>query len=269
MGTTPEQESRPPIGDKEVQVFEYLPGKHTYRTTMECNDVPGAFADVLKRIAPLGINVVSISTTRMPNGKSAFISIFAEMKKPRSPREIQRKVRASSFADKVKVEEGDCLIVAKDPFPLMYTGHRAILFWQEHLSATLKAMRETFDTGGEVMLFEQGYATGKSGVATLQSVLGRDKILENANVLANVLTASGWGKVVSANVELSPFRARIQIEDNFECAGQKSLEPYSQFLRGFFVGSTEDLVGMPVRCTETKCIAAGGSCCEFELAAKE
>jgi predicted hydrocarbon binding protein len=164
----------------------------------------------------------------------------------------------------------DGVLVSKELFPIrMGTGHRVMVIRTGLMSKVLKSTRESFGSGGDLIVYNEGYAAGKSDAETFVKLIGKSKYIEHATLLVQLRTALGWGRATFVEFQVSPFKARAKVEDSFECADQKSSKPFSQFLRGHFAGLASGVMGADVHCKETKCVAMGDPYCEFELEQKQ
>jgi predicted hydrocarbon binding protein len=56
------------------------------------------------------------------------------------------------------------------------------------------------------------------------------------------------------------------MSNNFECEGQQSDKPNSQFIRGHIAGLFSNMLNEDLDCRETKCMALGDPYCEFVIA---
>ena len=255
---------------REIPVFTYAPGKTAYHISTRLKNEPGALTSVLGRMADEKINLVSIAASVRPEDEEAAVSIFAfPSGKALAPAQVKRLVDSSPSVLWSRVDAAKGGMIIEDAFPVtMGTGDRVMILRTELFASMLKAVRDTYGTGGDVIVFGQGLASGRSDAEALARAVGRDEAVAHMAELASLYTALGWGRVTLEALEISPLRARFRLGQNMECVGQSSKRPCSQFMRGHLTGVAEVLLGVKAECTEVECVAKGDACCVFEVVAE-
>jgi len=108
---------------------------------------------------------------------------------------------------------------------------------------------------------ELGEAHGRKMNEHMPSTSVKEKV--SATLYA--LQAQGWGRFRIFSYRGSSMS--ISIKDNFECTSTKTIPGYrNSFIRGFLEGIMNELAGKTFTCEESKCIKAGSSVCQFDLA---
>ncbi len=255
-----------------MQTFQYVPGKLTYRIVVTTKDEVGALADVVQRVAALGVNFTSECGANYPEFNLALIVLYGEESKKRpTPEAIKKAVLASPTVVEAKVESTtDGLLMEGDLFPLRFpSGRRAVIVGLDNWGGMLRRMRDEFGSGGETIAYEEGVAAGKADAKGLVKTIGLEGIMGNIPRIGELYTAHGWGRMVYTKVKVSPFRGVMRLEGSFECVENRSKTPYSRFMRGHFVGLVSEIFGIDVVCRETKCVAMGDPYCEFVSTLRE
>ena len=106
------------------------------------------------------------------------------------------------------------------------------------------------------------------GRRTYEYSKGQEITLDNSvDVLDGVLSARGWGRLVSMKVTETP--KEVTYESTFThciiCHNRKAQEPICDVVRGIFAGWLETFVGKKASsCIEVECGAMGGNSCVFK-----
>jgi len=152
------------------------------------------------------------------------------------------------------------------PFHLSWgTGDRAFMGRSAYVAKMLSEIRERFGTGGEKIVYDEGYAWGKESLAEMTARMGGEFVLSNLENVMMLYQAQGWFKVERVERNERTGAVMVDASENFECMGEKSKRPHSQFVRGHLAGAFTAILGTEMACVEKRCIAAGGRLCEFAL----
>jgi len=249
------------------------PGANLFQLAIQLRDVPGALGDLTILLGKSGINIlggiVCPPKSDTP-GDTPFrmLEVFVESSdRELSTSSIERLIESCPYTYEVKVRRSrDGLIVDSMSFPLrLDQGQRAILIRKDVISASMREVRQVFSTGGDVMLYKQGYAAGKSDAEELIRIFGEESILEKLEELVNLYSSLGWGRARITSVDFEALSAKIKVDQSFECMSQSSTKPYSQFLRGHLAGLTSGVLSIEMKCEEIACAAVGNPACEFLL----
>lgn len=252
---------------KETIGYHYNPGKKVFLISVDLKNVPGALASVASILSGAGVNTLS-GFTAMGGGKENGIwGFFAEAEKDLHSVQLKQLMDKSPYVTKSTVVEGTGgLVVDTIHFPLkLNSGESVILARKEIFGDMFKRLGEMFGSGGEAIVFEEGEATGESDGRRLIEIFGKDTAQQSIPELSMLYLSLGWGRPELIRFNPQPFGATIRLFDSFECSGQKSSKPNSQFVRGHMTGLINVLFEKQVKCKETKCLAQGDECCEFVL----
>ncbi len=253
---------------KDVIVFLHDPRKTFFHVVVELKNEPGAIASVANSLAGTKINMLSGFISAESERKEGVWSFFAEAKTADvSKDQIKNLIGSSPYILDVLVNQSrDGTLVEKVHFPLAYnTGQRSLLITQKGFSQMLKKIRDTFGSGGDVIVYDEGYTLGNSDAAGFTSAGQRENTKQ---LLANILdgfSALGWGRAELISFDPDLFRIVIRMRESMECFGQNAPRPYSHFIRGNLAGLFSRLTDGKVNCEETKCISTGDEYCEFSV----
>lgn len=242
---------------------------------VELRDVPGALADLSLLLGKSKINILGgfICAAKTQGEKDDNVSyrqmgLFVETEdREMTASNLESMVKSCPFTYRVKVKgSNDGLIVDSLSFPLRLSqGQRAILMRKDVIAASMREVRQVFSSGGDVILYKQGYAAGKSDAEELIRIFGQDNLLEKLEELVNLYSSLGWGRARIVGVDFESLSAKIRVDQSFECLSQRSSKPFSQFLRGHLAGLTSGVLSTEMKCEETSCVSLGNSYCEFVL----
>ncbi len=259
---------------KEIISYVYKPRARLFHIVLQLRDVPGALADITVSLAKYKVNILGgfISGIEDPKEKDKVdrsVGLFVEAQnREMTAQQIKGLIQDSAYASEITVRESnDGLIVDSLNFPLKLSqGQRAIVMRSEVIASSMNEIRQIFNTGGDVMLYKQGFSAGQNDAEELIRIFGEGSVLNRIEDLVNLYSSLGWGKARIAEVEFEKLSARIRIDENFECMGQeKKSKPYSQFVRGHLAGLSTHLFATEMKCTEVKCASMGDPYCEFLL----
>lgn len=258
---------------KEVMTYLYKPGANLFHLVVQLRDVPGALGDLTMLLGKSGVNILGgiICPPRAEitsDRPYRIIEVFVEaQQRDLTTSALEGIVKSCPYTYHTNVKRSkEGLIVDSMSFPLkLGQGQRAILIRKDVISASMKEVRQVFDTGGDVMLYKQGYAAGKSDAEELIRIFGEESILDKLEELVNLYSSLGWGRAKILSVNFESLSAKIRIEQNFECMSQTSSKPYSQFVRGHLAGLTSGVLSAEIKCEEVACVGTGNFACEFLL----
>jgi predicted hydrocarbon binding protein len=179
--------------------------------------------------------------------------------------ELKEKISsAHGVLDSIVVESKDGFLVDGIHFPLVLnSGDRVVLMRAEYLPRMFEMIRKKFGTGGETIVFDQGFAYGKATWADVTVKFGPGFARSNLRLVLKLYQALGWLRLEGIEWDEGSRSVTIRTSGSSECEGRKSSAPYSQFVRGHLSGALTAILGKETTCKETRCIAAGDQLCEF------
>jgi predicted hydrocarbon binding protein len=262
---------------KEVMVYHHSAGKRIFQGSVWLRNVPGALASVSALLAKSGCNLIATSSSNIAGTDLAEWAFFGEAGKGwAGPQKTQELINRSPDVVKSVLEEGiEGMVIDTLHYPLrLSTGEPAMVIGRKAFRDMFDRILSAFGSGGRVIIYELGVASGLESNKHFAQVLGRDSIERRISYLVSLYTAQGWGRVERTKgprpgSSLHPFRGTVRIYDSFECAGMKSKTPNSDFLRGHIEGFARALTGKEIRCEETKCVSMGDAYCQFEAIEKQ
>ncbi|MDG6951153.1 MAG: hypothetical protein JRN12_04845 [Nitrososphaerota archaeon] len=254
-------------GARGIPIFVYAPGEEMLRITSVHKNVPGSFSDLISRISEAKLNILSMTTSVMPGEKSATMTLVVENAGGLALSEIKSKLEPSALVPSIEVElPKSGLLVESKHFPIVMSGgERLVLMRTDMFLQMILGLKKTFGTGGDVILYRMGYTYGETAMKKLVSLMGKPYLRQNFNELVGIYTALGWSKPLFTKLVPEGPEAVARVEDSFECAGQRSALPASQFLRGHMTAVMDAVWGKRFRSKESKCLACGDGFCEFEF----
>lgn len=249
---------------KEETPYYFAPGKSLFQIALSFSDRAGSLAKVLNLMEPR-VKLLETTIHALPD-KTCVLSAVAEARSADETAEtIRSLVISSGFVLDAEVLKGrDGVLVDTFHNGLAAGGEALVIIRRHAFTRMLDRVYRILGSGGEVLLFEQGVAVGRTNGKAFVEVLGVDSVRKNLEYLRNNLTAQGWGNV---SVRTSPgSEARtIVIRDCFECSSNEGRRTGCLFFKGYIVGNTSAVFGREFTVEETKCVLRGGDACEFQV----
>jgi predicted hydrocarbon binding protein len=248
-------------------VIAYSKELQLFQVRARIKNAPGTFADVLQRLAEGGLNLSSAYTTFESGTDVTAFSVFGESSKSRSGRRLEQLVKGISGVVEAAVEgSSDGLLLEKGIYPVAEaTGDRLVLFDAHVFSAALSKVRTLLGPGGDLVLFEEGKGAGRAHAKSYVEKFGSEAVRGFAPEFPKGYASLGWSSLDLEIERVNPLLETITMRNCFECEGQKSTVPYSQFTRGHVAGAMETLLGRGVECTEVRCSAKGDDSCVLRV----
>ncbi|MDG6919898.1 MAG: hypothetical protein JRN59_00025 [Nitrososphaerota archaeon] len=254
---------------KDVNVYLFDPTRKYFHIMIELENVPGALKGVLTVMSGLGLNILGSFTSVDSAAKEGVWSGFVEDSDHTAQELRRRLVGSEAVRDVMVVESNKGFLVDSLHFPVAFnTGTRAVMMSAASLAGMLSAVNMRFGTGGNVILYEEGAAYGSEVGREYMQKLDADFVASNIGDVVMLYQALGWFRVDGVRVDQKDGSVVISAGESFECSGYKSRAPRSHFVRGHLAGALSELLGRPMACTETLCIAMGDKTCEFTLTPK-
>lgn len=261
------------LAAKEVMVYYHAASRDVFQGSVWLRDVPGALAGVADQLARSKVNLVATSASSIPNTDLAEWAFFAEAKEGwMGLKKTQEVLEGSPNVVKCVLKEGsNGFVVDNLHYPLrLSSGEPSMIVSRKTFRDMFDRLLSDFGSGGRVIIYKLGLASGMESYKHFGRVLGREGLGQRVPELVTLYTANGWGRVEPAGnspgeFSLRPFRGMLRMYDSFECTGIRTKAPNSDFIRGHIEGVIMALTGKEVKCEETKCVSMGDEYCQFEV----
>jgi predicted hydrocarbon binding protein len=253
--------------DKDVMVFHYDPKKKTYLVSLHLENEPGALGNLTNLLAVRGMNILEGFFGGMSYEPKATVSFFVETANPRMDESwLKDFIESSVYASDVEVRSGvDGFVSDSVNFPLTWnTGDRAVLILMASLRSMFDAVLAANPEDGRRLIYEEGFSLGRAAYEMLFSTY-RPKSRAGLAEVLKTYTATGWGRLELSGLDPGHKRAKLKLEEGFECAGLSTGKPESNFIRGHLAGMLSTYFGSDVKAVETRCTSKGDPHCEFEI----
>lgn len=257
---------------KIITAFMYIPKRTYFLLNLELRNRLGDVATVSKILAEANIEILTGSFTRGVAGKPGSWQVFVQpLTTNISADDVKRLLLSCPDVVGCQIKESrEGLLVDSVTFPIkISSGQRAMIIRNDVWNSILQRTREKFGSGGDVIIYEQGYTAGRISGRELLTALGRDFLANQIDQIIAMYQALGWGKAKVITFVHSPMTLVIRMWESAECMGQKSDKPTGHFIRGHIVGHVEEMFGIECKCVETSCLAKGNQYCEFVLEEKK
>ena len=250
---------------KAVNVAVFYPSKNVLLVTAELRDGPEVLISVLGVLRQKEARVLGSSFFIPKGASSGSWSAFVEGDKLDA---VELKERIESLEGVVAAtvkESTDGFLVDSELFPLVWNaGDRMVMMRCRYLNATFERMKEMFGSGGDAIVFDEGFTSGNEAGKDFARALGKEFTQSHLRELLMVYQSVGWFRLEDVQVRKDGTIV-LRAAENFECEGAKSEKPHSHFVRGHLAGAASAIKGAKMSCEETKCVAMGDPTCEFTL----
>ncbi|HUK80042.1 MAG TPA: 4-vinyl reductase [Nitrososphaerales archaeon] len=243
----------------------YSRGSRVFHISAEIEDVPGSLNSVLE-LARGQIDLKNTISFSHDKGLASWRA-FAEAVDVRTTAEtLKLQLQKSPFVKSVEVAEGrDGLVVNKTSSgPSLGPGEPLIVMSVGGMNSVFNQVVKVFGTGGESILYGEGYSLGQANGHYLKGLLGNGHVRQSLDDLGGLYSSFGWGMVEVLYDEHTGV-AIGRVHECFECASSDGGETRCNFFLGHFKGVTSTLLGADFTGSETRCKKGGNEFCEFEL----
>jgi predicted hydrocarbon binding protein len=240
----------------------YAPGKKLFHIIVKLSDAPGSYSAILNLLGPK-VNLVGTTTYSLSDGTAIFSGYSESLSAKESAQQIKKLIMSSKAAIDAQVVEGnDGLLIDTFHTGIDVGGDEFMLLRRHAVSLMFGHVARMLGSGGEALLYEEGYSLGKLNAESMVKVLGPERVRSNSVELSHFLTAQGYG---SLSMEKGPTQGSftLKLEDCFECSARASSRKGCDFMRGYFVGAIETSFEGKMEGKEVKCALKGASSCEF------
>lgn len=250
---------------KAVNVAVFYPSKKVLLVTAELRDGLDVLISVLEVLRKAKANVLGSSSFIPKGATSGSWNAFVEGDKLDAT-ELKEKIGSLEGVVAVTTKEStNGLLVDSELFPLIWNGgDRMVMMRCRYLNATFEKMKETFGSGGDAIIFDEGFTFGNEAGKDFARALGKEFTRSHFRELLMVYQSVGWFRLEGVQPSKDGTIV-LRATENFECEGAKSEKPHSHFVRGHLAGAASAITGGKMTCEETKCIASGDPVCEFTL----
>jgi predicted hydrocarbon binding protein len=248
-------------------VFHYDPKKKVYLVSLLLENKPGALGNLADVLAIRGMNILEGFFGGMSYEPKTTVSFFVETTNQRMDEKwLKEFIESSAYASDVEVRPGvDGFVADSVNFPLTWnTGDRAVLMQMASLKSMFDAVMTAEGKEGERVIYDQGFSYAWATYERLFSTYRPNSRAGLAETL-KIYSATGWGRLELSGLDPVHKRAKIKLEEGFECTGRSTGKPESNFIRGHLAGVLTTFFGSEVKAVETMCISKGDSYCEFEI----
>jgi predicted hydrocarbon binding protein len=248
-------------------VFHYEPKKKVFLVSLHLENEPGALGNIANLLAVRGINILEGFFGGMASEPKATLSFFVETTNQRMDESwLKDFIESSVLVSDVEVRPGvDGFVADSLNFPLIWnTGDRALLMRTASLRTMFATIMAADREEGKRAIYDQGFSYARATYDSLFSIY-RPKGKEGLAEILKTYSATGWGRLELLSLDPGSKRAKLKLEEGFECTDMKTGEPESNFIRGHLAGVLSTFFRSRVKAVETKCISKGDPCCEYEV----
>ena len=259
--------------NKDVMVYRYDPRKKYFLASVHLENKPGVLGNLANLLGIRGINILEGHFGGI-DGEKGILGFFAESTNERMDAGWLRDFLKSSVGvTDVEVKSGvEGFLTDSLNFPITWNnGDRAVLMRVEGLRAMLSLINPE-DPEARKAWVAAIYAQGRSyGRAAWDNLFGvhRPKTREGIVEMLNIYVATGWGRVELMELDPARRKARIGLDQGFECVGLTTGRPEGHFVSGHFAGAMSSYFGEDVESDESKCLSKGDDHCEFAVSPRK
>jgi predicted hydrocarbon binding protein len=243
----------------------YSRGEKVFHISVEIDDVPGSLNSVLELVRGQ-IDLNNTMSFSHDKGVASWRAFARAVDGNTTVESLKSQLMKSPYVKEVQVAEGrDGLVVNKTSSgPSLGDGEPLIVMSVAGMNSVFDQVVKVFGTGGESILYGQGFSLGQANGRYLKEYLGSALVKHGLEDLAGLYSSLGWGIVeVREDKKLATVTGRVH--DCFECASEEAAETRCNFFLGHFKGIVSTLVGADLWGSEIRCKKRGNEYCEFEL----
>ena len=253
--------------NKDVMIYHFDPKKRYFLVSLHLENKPGELGNVANMLGIRGINILEGFFGGMADGPVANMGFFVETMNDRMDAAWLRDYLKSAVGvSDVEVKAGvEGFLSDTLDFPVTWnSGHRALVMRVEGVNAMISAVKAS--EGGNSVAYDQGLNFGRW---SWEDLIGthRPKTKEGLQEMLGIYAAAGWGRVQVLDLDQDHRKARLKMDEGFECSGPPTGKVGCYFTAGHFAGVFSAFFGTAVTCEETKCRLKGDSHCEFSVSA--
>ena len=232
----------------------YFPERKVVLISVELDDKGDYALEPVKLFSKYGVKMLSCIVQSHPDRGAVHASLFLDL--------TEASIDKNALIVELKALPHVKNIELLD-LPFAHGEARLVLFTLEEMHNLFKVLRK-LGAGGLAIIYHMGFKAGEA-IATKLSGYFEDgkKALE---YLLLYYESLGHGRFRMKSY-VDGVYCRVVARELLECIDVSSGEPNSQLLRGILAGFLSKLWGREVKVVETKCIAKGDPCCEFEAKA--
>ena len=233
---------------------------------MKLSDAPGSYSRILDALRPK-LDLIGTTTYTLSDGTAMF-SGFAKVLSPNdTPKSLKDAIMSSKAAIEAEIFEGqDGVLVDEFHTGIEVGDDDYLLMRSESFSHVLERVSKILGSGGEALLYEEGFAMGQENSEQMIRVLGADTVRSKSDYLGHVLPSAGWGSVQADRKEDGSFL--VKLTDCIECRSKGTSRLGCNFMRGYFGASVQQVFGTEMDVKEVKCRLKGATHCEFVITPK-
>ncbi len=245
----------------------FSPTERSFHIVVRLKDVPGALSSVLE-ILRGHVDLVSSVSYSVENEGAIWSGFGKSISSSDTAESLRRKIEGLPMVIESEVKgSDDGLLIDSFHSGLEVAPNRpAVVFPIVGVGSIYDHLARILGTGGETIMFEEGWALGKSSGDYLNSMLGPGRLEWKLRALLGTYGTIGWG-AATLRVEKPGEDFAVQIRECMECSGKGKERKGCNLLRGTLTGAFTTLAGKEFKCEETKCRFAGSPFCEFNLRA--
>jgi predicted hydrocarbon binding protein len=254
------------VGPKEIVTMLYKQNHRLFQLAFKAELASGPLIVLTKVLSPMGIWILN-ATVSCPDGRTGTWNVFVDSTNYSITKGALRpKLESITTLRDLRIAGGDEFVVDELSFPIVMStsGARVMLMTQDSFQRMLSSMVQVFGSGASVIAFKEGFAQGSRYAAGLRTLI-RGDITRFLRELSFLYSATGVSRCEFIVMDLENLHFVVRMTNNIECEGIKSDKPNSQWIRGHLAGGASAAFDVQMECKETKCVAVGDPCCEFEL----
>ena len=230
-------------------------------------DVPGVLEKVFSIISDYNLNIYHVETCfRRGEEYGLFIAVDFTGKDVSPEKLIEEFKKKEFIKDAIVSPRFKNLIYPSKFCPMDLGGIRSIIVAEASMKGIIEGIKEEMgEEVGNAFLYRMGYEIGRKAYKLYAEKLGIKDFDEGIKVLKALARGAGWGdpkELIKKNDKII-----VKAEHLWECEMQKGKvdKSASHLIRGIFTGFFKEFLNMNVKVRETKCIALGDPCCQFEI----
>jgi len=232
----------------------YFPERRIVLVSVELESNSGSVLEILKLFSKHEVSTLSCIVQSHPDRESVHATLFLDLTDSSlKPAKLLTELKVLPYIRRVELLD----------LPLTHGEARLVVFTLEEMHNLFRLLRELGE-GGLAVMFHMGFKAGEAMAERLFSYFGDNR--KSLEYMLLYYESLGHGRFRLERY-IDKEYCRLVARELVECLGVRSEKPNSHLFRGLLAGFLSRLWRKEVKVEETRCIARGDSCCEFEARA--
>ena len=258
---------------KDVDVWEYAPGRKLAEVVVTLKNQKGALASCSQLMSDMEVNMLSGFVSAPISSPIARWSFFADLTDAKSDLgDLKKALLANPLVESVDTHASeDGFMVDKKHFPVHTTGRRVIVLRVEAMNEMLFRLWSVFGSGAAAIIDQMAEAMGRQSAMEIVKDFGKDFARRHLEDLLGSYGALGYAEVEIEPSKTADFPILVHARCLFECQANttRNMRRKSIFFKAHLRGFMAALFDQEFEVDEVQCKTFGDEVCSFHIQTSE